>query len=67
MFRMFAKILMFSAGVMTFTLLAMLIAILCEETRTFSFVGSVTCMIFCASLAISGFAAFMKGAEFDED
>ena len=65
MFRALAKILMFSAGVMTFTLLAMLIVILCEETRTFSFVGSVYCMIFCVSLAISGFAAFMKGVDLD--
>ena len=67
MFRTLAKILMFGAGVMTFTVLAMLICILCEEVRVFSFGGAVTCMLFCVSLFISGFAALVKGVEFDRD
>lgn len=67
MFRTFATILMLGSGFMTFTVLAMLICILCEEVRVFSFGGAVTCMLFCASLAVSGFAAIMKGVEFDRD
>lgn len=67
MFRTFATILMLGSGLMTFTVLAMLIYMLCEEVRVFSFGEAVTCMLFCASLFISGCAAFAKGVEFDRD